>query len=69
MDHPNATAAHIDRALGDEDMIVRYHATVHPNATAAHIDRALGDDDERVRQVAGNVKWRRNLQDRDVAIK
>ena len=47
--HPNATAAHIDRALGDKDLRVRRAAMEHPNATAAHIDRALGDEDEEVR--------------------
>ena len=42
--HPNVTAAHIDRVLGDENSHVRYAAIRHPNATAAHIDRALGDE-------------------------
>ena len=43
--HPNATAAHIDRALGDKELSVRGKAIEHPNATAAHIDRALRDKD------------------------
>ena len=47
--HPNATAAHIDRALGDKNYDIRRAAIQNPNATAAHIDRALGDKNVDVR--------------------
>ena len=47
--HPNATAAHIDRALSDKNSGIRWTAIQNPNATAAHIDRALGDKELSVR--------------------
>jgi HEAT repeat protein len=42
----------IDKALDDEDWMVRAKAAEHPNATKEHLDKALGDEDPSVRAEA-----------------
>ena len=59
--HPNATVAHIDKALRDGNLGVRMSAIEHPNVAAAHIDKAKKDGSGIIRQSALLVKKERNL--------
>lgn len=50
--HPDATSAHISKALTDENVAVRFNAAENEKATPDHVTKALGDEDAGVRWAA-----------------